>query len=207
MWRLFMSENPYRLAKDIRGIDRLGELVEQVLGVPEVDSAIDCVGFEAKAQKAGKPVDAPAVVLNSEMEIIRSAGSIGIPGLYVTDDPGAKDEAAKRGSLSLRFGLGWAKSNSFHTGQTPVLRYNRQLMEAILWDRLPIAKAVNVKVISLDQAPEGYKEFDAGAPRKFVLDPHGMLASATSMHSIRFEFYCSAVTTLTRVTSSPRQSE
>src|SRR6267142_1117946 len=43
------------------------------------------------------------------------------------------------GQLRLRFGLGWAKSHSFHTGQTPVLRYNRQLMEAILWDRLPIA--------------------------------------------------------------------
>jgi glutathione-independent formaldehyde dehydrogenase len=118
------------------------------------------------------------VVLNGLMEIIRPAGSIGIPGLYVTDDPGAKDEAAKHGSLSLRFGLGWAKSNSLHTGQTPVLRYNRQLMEAILWDRLPIAKVVNVKVISLDQAPEGYKEFDAGVANKFVIDPHGMLPKA-----------------------------
>jgi uncharacterized protein GlcG (DUF336 family) len=100
------------------------------------------------------------VVLNSLMEISRPAGSIGIPGLYVTEDPGAKDEAAKRGSLSLRLGLGCAKSNSLHTGQTPVLRYNRQLMEAILWDRLPIAKVVNVKVISLDEAPEGYKRMD-----------------------------------------------
>jgi glutathione-independent formaldehyde dehydrogenase len=164
---------------DLTKHDRLGELVAEVLGVPEVDSAIDCVGFEAKAQKAGgKPVDAPAVVLNGLMEIIRPAGSIGIPGLYVTDDPGAKDEAAKHGSLSLRFGLGWAKSNSLHAGQTPVLRYNRQLMEAILWDRLPIAKVVNVKVISLDQAPEGYKEFDAGVANKFVIDPHGMLPKA-----------------------------
>ena len=51
-------------------------------------------------------------------------------------------------------------------------------MEAILWDRLPIAKVVNVKVISLDQAPEGYKEFDAGVANKFVIDPHGMLPKA-----------------------------
>jgi len=35
-------------------------------------------------------------------------------------------------------------------------------MQAILWDRLPIAKIVNVKVINLEQAPEGYKYFDAG---------------------------------------------
>ena len=137
-----------------------------------------CVGFEAKAQGSdGQVVDAPAVVLNQAMEVTRPAGSIGIPGLYVTEDPGAKDEGArKRGVLSLRFGLGWAKSHSFHTGQTPVLQYNRQLMQAILWDRLPIGEVVNVKVISLDEAPEGYRSFDAGVPNKFVIDPHGLVA-------------------------------
>jgi len=112
------------------------------------------------------------------MGITRAAGAIGIPGLYVTDDPGAKDDAAKRGNLSLRLGLGWAKSHALHTGQTPVLKYNRQLMQAILWDRLPIAKIVNVKVISLEQAPEGYQSFDAGVANKFVIDPHGQLAKA-----------------------------
>jgi glutathione-independent formaldehyde dehydrogenase len=112
------------------------------------------------------------------MEITRPAGSIGIPGLYVTDDPGAKEKAAQQGMLSLRFGLGWAKSHSLHTGQTPVLKYNRQLMQAILWGRLPIAEIVNVKVISLDRAPEGYRNFDAGVPNKFVIDPHGLVPKA-----------------------------
>ncbi len=68
--------------------------------------------------------------------------------------------------------------HTLHTGQTPVLKYNRQLMQAILWDRLPIAKIVNVKVIDLEQAPEGYKSFDAGVARKFVIDPHGQLSKA-----------------------------
>jgi glutathione-independent formaldehyde dehydrogenase len=164
---------------DLTRHDRLGELVADVLGVPEVDSAIDCVGFEAKAQGAdGKVVEAPAVVLNSLMEITRAAGAIGIPGLYVTDDPGAKEQAAKHGNLSLRLGLGWAKSHALHTGQTPVLKYNRQLMQAILWDKLPIAKIVNVKVIDLEQAPEGYKNFDAGVASKFVIDPHRQLRKA-----------------------------
>jgi len=162
---------------DLTGHDRLGELVADVLGVPEVDCAIDCVGFEAKAQgKDGQVIEAPAVVLNSLMGITRAAGAIGIPGLYVTDDPGAKEDAAKRGNLSLHLGLGWAKSHALHTGQTPVLKYNRQLMQAILWERLPIAKIVNVKVISLEQAPEGYQSFDAGVANKFVIDPHGQLA-------------------------------
>jgi glutathione-independent formaldehyde dehydrogenase len=126
----------------------------------------------------GHVIEAPAVVLNGLMEITRPAGSIGIPGLYVTDDPGAEEKAAQQGMLSLRFGLGWAKSHSLHTGQTPVLKYNRQLMQAILWGRLPIGKIVNVKVISLDRSPEGYRNFDAGVPNKFVIDPHGLVPKA-----------------------------
>jgi glutathione-independent formaldehyde dehydrogenase len=154
----------------------LGEQIAQIVGVPEVDCAIDAVGFEARGHgHSGSQVEAPATVLNSLMEITRAAGKIGIPGLYVTDDPGAADTASKRGSLSIRFGLGWAKSHTFHTGQTPVLKYNRYLMQAILWDRIKIAQAVGVQVISLDDAPKGYADFDAGAARKFVIDPHRML--------------------------------
>ena len=163
---------------DLTVSDRLGDLVEAVLGVPEVDCAVDCVGFEAHGHGASHVAEAPATVLNSLMEITRAAGAIGIPGLYVTEDPGAKDESARQGALSLRFGLGWAKSHSFHTGQTPVLKYNRSLMQAILWDRVPIAKIVNVQVISLEEAPAGYRDFDKGVAKKFVLDPHEELRKA-----------------------------
>jgi hypothetical protein len=40
------------------------------------------------------------------------------------------------------------------------MRYNRDLMMAILWDRMPYLTALlNTEVISLDQAPEAYKIF------------------------------------------------
>ncbi|MEI4488967.1 formaldehyde dehydrogenase, glutathione-independent [Frigidibacter sp. MR17.14] len=159
---------------DLSASDRLGDMIAQITGSPEVDAAIDAVGFEARGHSGGEQ---PAIVLNQMMEITRAAGSIGIPGLYVTEDPGAVDAAAKQGSLSMRFGLGWAKAQSFHTGQTPVLQYNRQLMQAILHDRLPIADIVNATVISLDRAVEGYESFDQGVARKYVLDPHGALVA------------------------------
>jgi glutathione-independent formaldehyde dehydrogenase len=57
------------------------------------------------------------------------------------------------------------------------MRYHRQLMQCILHDKIQIAKAVNVKVISLEDSPKGYQDFDKGAARKFVIDPHGMLAA------------------------------
>ena len=80
------------------------------------------------------------------------------------------------GQLGVRIGLGWAKSHYFVTGQCPVMKYHRQLGQAILWDKIDIAKAVNVQVISLDEAPDGYSEFDGGVAKKFVIDPHGMVA-------------------------------
>lgn len=149
--------------------------IEQILGVPEVDAAIDAVGFEARGHGADSDHEAPATVLNSIMDVTRAAGKLGIPGLYVTGDPGAVDDAAKQGSLSLRIGLGWAKSHSFTTGQCPVMRYHHGLMQMILNDRAQIAKAVNATVISLDQAPSGYEDFDHGAAKKFVIDPHGLI--------------------------------
>jgi glutathione-independent formaldehyde dehydrogenase len=161
---------------DVSKITNLGDAIAQLLGEPVVDCAVDCVGFEARGHGAGAAKEAPATVLNSLQEVVRAGGSIGIPGLYVTGDPGAVDEAAKIGALSIRIGLGWAKSCSFHTGQCPVLRYNRQLMTAILHDKVHPAKAVNVTMISLDQAPTGYKDFDKGAAKKFVIDPHKMVA-------------------------------
>jgi glutathione-independent formaldehyde dehydrogenase len=152
--------------------------IEQILGVPEVDAAVDAVGFEAIGHGEGSKEEAPATVLNAAMDVTRAAGKIGIPGLYVTEDPGAKDEASKKGALSLDFGTGWAKSHSFFTGQTPVMKYHRGLMTAILHDRVQIAKAVNATVITLDEAPQGYEDFDKGVAKKFVLNPHGLIKAA-----------------------------
>src|SRR5450830_266800 len=151
------------------------EQIEQILGVPEVDCGVDAVGFEAKGH-GHDAKEAPATVLNSLMELTTAGGALGIPGLYVTGDPGGIDDNAKIGALSIRLGLGWAKSLSFTTGQCPVMKYHHGLMQAILHDRVQIANNVNATVIPLDQAPQGYADFDKGVAKKFVLDPHGMIA-------------------------------
>jgi glutathione-independent formaldehyde dehydrogenase len=127
------------------------EQIQELLGEPEVDAAVDAVGFEARGHGADADHEAPATVLNSVMDITRAGGKLGIPGLYVTGDPGGVDEASKHRSLSIRIGLGWAKSHSFTTGQCPVMRYHRGLMQMIMHDRVHIADAVNATVISLDR--------------------------------------------------------
>jgi glutathione-independent formaldehyde dehydrogenase len=161
---------------DLTESGTLSEQIDQILGEPEVDAAVDAVGFEARGH--GKDAaEAPATVLNDIMGVARVGAGLGIPGLYVTGDPRAVDDHAKIGQLGLRLGLGWAKSHTFTTGQCPVKRYNRQLMNLILSDKAQIAKAVNATVLPLEDAPLGYRDFDLGAARKYVLDPHAMIAS------------------------------
>ncbi|PXY17109.1 formaldehyde dehydrogenase, glutathione-independent [Prauserella coralliicola] len=159
---------------DLRESAELADMIKEITGEPEVDAAVDAVGFEARAhgRDAGEQ---PATVLNDIMTIARAGASLGIPGLYVTGDPGGVDENAQIGQLGVRIGLGWAKSHSFTTGQCPVKKYNRLLMNMILNGRAEIAKAVNATVIPLTDAPQGYEDFDHGAAKKFVLDPHGMV--------------------------------
>ena len=67
--------------------------------------------------------------------------------------------------------------HSSYTGQTATKQYNHQLMQAIMWELINITEVV-VQMINLDQALEGYGEFDAGVPKKFVIDPYKMWGAA-----------------------------
>ena len=132
-------------------------------GCPRSTAAVDCVGFEAKRAWPGRRYRAAGDRARTPlMEVTRAGGAIGIPGLYVTGDPGGVDDNAKIGMLGIRIGLGWAKSHTFTTGQCPVMHYNRQLMQAILHDKVHPAKNVNVNVIKLDEAPQGLRGLRQG---------------------------------------------
>ncbi len=48
-------------------------------------------------------------------------------------------------------------------------------MNTILYDKIKIADAVNVEVITLHESIKGYQDFDRGAAKKFVIDPHGLI--------------------------------
>ncbi len=135
--------------------------------------------YEATMAEAGLT----PVVIGHGGDTNEEAAAVAARGLLatrrdVTGDPGAVDDAAKVGALSLSLGTGWAKSLSFTTGQCPVMKYNRQLMMAILHDKVHIADAVNATAITLEDAPRGYAEFDAGAATKYVLDPHSYVSGS-----------------------------
>ena len=53
--------------------------LEQLLGEPEVDCAVDAVGFEAHGHGADAQQERPATVLNTVMDATRAGGGVGIP--------------------------------------------------------------------------------------------------------------------------------
>src|ERR671929_151376 len=59
---------------DLKQDASLPDQIEQILGIPEVDAAVDCVGFEARGHGHDASHEAPATVLNSIMEVTKAAG-------------------------------------------------------------------------------------------------------------------------------------
>jgi glutathione-independent formaldehyde dehydrogenase len=150
--------------------------IEKILGTGSrwVDAAVDCVGLECHGYgPEGSKKNEEEAVINLLMEVIKPAGAMGIPGVYTNLDPGAPTELNKKGLMALGFPAAWVKSPSFTAGQCPVMHYNRDLMMAILWGRMPyLTPLLSTEVISLDSAVEAYQIFGEGSPKKFVIDPH-----------------------------------
>jgi glutathione-independent formaldehyde dehydrogenase len=160
---------------DLSSAGNIGEQIAKITGMPFVDCAIDCVGFEAYAPGTKMSEENPAAAFNSAIDVVKPGGGIGIPGVYTMMDLKAKDPLAQQGILPIECGLVWGKGASIAMGLTPVMQYQRALMSAILNNRCNLADALGVKIISLDQAPEAYKDFAAGAACKYLIDPHGMI--------------------------------
>jgi glutathione-independent formaldehyde dehydrogenase len=158
--------------------------IEKILGTGSrwVDAAVDCVGLECHGYgQEGSRKNEEEAVINMLMEVIKPAGAMGIPGVYTNLDPGAPTELNKQGKMALDFPKVWVKSPLFMAGQCPIMRYNRDLMMAILWERMPyLTPLLNTEVIPLEKAVEAYKTFHEGSANKFVIDPHNTTKLATS---------------------------
>ncbi|NUV62626.1 glutathione-independent formaldehyde dehydrogenase [Streptomyces sp. CAI-85] len=153
----------------------LTDQIEAILGEPTVDCAVDHVGTEAHGIGREAEDMNPAHAINQVIDATRAGGATGVIGVY-SPDPLAKSKAEQEGTYPIDFGKAWIKSPRISAGQAPIMHYNRELMMAILWDRMPYLSAMlNTKVISLDDAPDAYATFDTGVSEKFVIDPHGLI--------------------------------
>ena len=162
---------------DISQDATLEDQIAEILGTNEVDCAVDAVGFEASGHGSGAG-EAPAAVLNSIMALTRAGGGSASPACTSPATRAPPTPTPRRARSRCGSGSAGPRATRFATGQCPVLKYNRGLMMSILHDKAHIADAVNATVIRLDDAPRGYADFDKGAAKKYVLDPHGLIPAA-----------------------------
>ncbi len=157
----------------------VADQIESIIGKREVDCGVDCVGFEAHGYGPNAQDD-PSAVINAMIEVVRFGGGTGIPGIYTAGDTQARNQAEKQGRYGVDFGKAWIKSPSMTAGQCPVLKYSRDLMNAILWGRMSyLAEVMNAHVVALDSVVDAYRAFDQGSPEKFVIDPHNATKKIT----------------------------
>jgi glutathione-independent formaldehyde dehydrogenase len=141
----------------IRGAMRQGE--EKLAGVM---CGIDAVGYQSK-DFDDPSRETPTSVIEQLVEVVNPTGALGIIGVFLPEDPGGKDAAAKHGSYTLPLGKLWEKGIRLGTGQTPVKQYNLFLRDLIIAGRAKPSFIVSRR-IGLLEAPEAYARFDRREP-------------------------------------------
>lgn len=137
----------------LRGRLRPGE--DKLKGV---ECAIDAVGYQARDDK-DYAHEKPTQVIDNMVRVVNPAGHIGIVGVYMAPDPGAKTDQAKNGVFALPVAELFDKAVTIGMGQCPVKRYNEELRDLIIMGRAKPSRIVSHR-IQIDQAPEAYKKFD-----------------------------------------------
>jgi glutathione-independent formaldehyde dehydrogenase len=149
-------EQIFKLRKKNKGIQqslRPGE--EKMKGV---DCAIDAVGYQARDDENPEK-EKPTQVLENCVKVLNPTGSIGMIGVYIAPDPGAKNESAKQGIFPFSLAEFFDKGITMGSGQAPVKKYNEYLRDMIVNGKAKPSQIVSHH-IQIDEAPDAYDKFD-----------------------------------------------
>jgi glutathione-independent formaldehyde dehydrogenase len=149
-------EQIFALRKKNKGIQqsqRPGE--EKMKGV---DCAIDAVGYQARDDENPDKEKATQVLENC-VKVLNATGALGMIGVYIAPDPGAKNESAKQGIYPFWLAEFFDKGITMGSGQAPVKKYNEYLRDMIVNGKAKPSKIVSHR-IAIDEAPDAYQKFD-----------------------------------------------
>jgi glutathione-independent formaldehyde dehydrogenase len=149
-------EQIFALRKKNKGITqslRPGE--EKMKGV---DCAIDAVGYQARDDENPDKEKATQVLENC-VRVLNATGSLGMIGVYIAPDPGAKNVNAKNGIFPFSLAEFFDKGITMGSGQAPVKKYNEYLRDLIVNGKSKPSQIVSHR-ISIDEAPDAYDKFD-----------------------------------------------
>ncbi|MDB5946549.1 MAG: Threonine dehydrogenase and related Zn-dependent dehydrogenase [Ramlibacter sp.] len=153
--RLALAEKLGAVAID-NSEDNGVEQIMELTGGKGADRGCECVGYQCCNMHRE---EVPNLTMNNLVQSVKAGGRIGVVGVFVPEDPGAKDKLAKRGQLAFDFGQFWFKGQSMGTGQANVKAYNRFLSRLIEKDKVKPSWIVSHE-LPLEQAPEAYRNFD-----------------------------------------------
>jgi glutathione-independent formaldehyde dehydrogenase len=149
-------EQIFKLRKKNKGIQeslRPGE--EKMKGV---DCAIDAVGYQAHDDESPEK-EKPTQVLENCVRVLNPTGGLGMIGVYMAPDPGAKNQSAKEGIFPFAIAEFFDKGLTMGSGQAPVKKYNEYLRDLIVNGKAKPSQIVSHR-IPIDEAPEAYEKFD-----------------------------------------------
>lgn len=153
--RLRLATEIGATAVDLSEVDPVEAILDATDGAG-AEKGIEAVGYQAH-DPTGE--EHPELVLDNLVQVVRTAGAIGVVGVYVPEDPGATNEKAKDGRIGFDYGTFFTKGQRMGTGQAPVKRYNRELRDLIIAGRARPSWIVSHE-LSLNEAPSAYEHFD-----------------------------------------------
>jgi glutathione-independent formaldehyde dehydrogenase len=141
---------------------------DQTMGLG-ADNGCECVGYQAHEPDGTEDMN---LTLNNLVQAVRFTGKLGVVGVFVPEDPGAKDELSKQGKAAFDYGMFWFKGQSMGSGQCPVKKYDHLLRDLIAGGKATPSFIVSHE-LSLEEAPDAYKNFDSreNGWTKVVLKP------------------------------------
>ena len=166
--RLKLAEQLGAVAINDTGGGGVEKILEMTKGLG-ADRGCECVGYQC-CNLHGHEV--PNLTMNNLVKTVKATGSIGVVGVFLPEDPGAKDELAKKGQIAFDFGQFWFKGQRIATGQSNVKAYNRKLSNLIHAEKAKPSCIVSHE-LPLEQAPDAYRSFDKRTTgwTKVVLKP------------------------------------
>lgn len=156
----FTKGDPAEQIQDLRkrNSTQMNALRPEEHKMPGVMCGIDAVGYQAHSDR--RPDDEePMQVVRQLSRIVNPTGHVGLIGVYFAQDPGGRDEHAKRGEYVFPIGEFWDKGIAIGMGQAPVKRYNVFLRDMIINQRAKPSFIVSHR-LPLSRAPEAYAHFD-----------------------------------------------
>ena len=152
--RLALAKKLGATPVDMRRCDPVEYLLGETDGLG-TDRGCECVGYQC-CDRHGREVN--HITMNSLVASTKATGGIGVVGVFIPEDPGAKDKLAKEGKMAFDFGAFWFKGQQIRTGQANVKAYNRRLGKLIEMEKAAPSQIISHR-LPLSAAADAYKNF------------------------------------------------